>query len=72
MRITEIGAGTIGVSWTVLLAAAGHDVVVTDPRPDLAEVVDAGVRRFGSADLLERVACEPDLARAVAARRGAC
>lgn len=66
MRITEIGAGTIGVSWTVLLAAAGHDVVVTDPRPDLAEVVDAGVRRFGSADLLERVVCEPDPARAVA------
>ncbi|MEJ8280043.1 3-hydroxyacyl-CoA dehydrogenase NAD-binding domain-containing protein [Pseudonocardia spirodelae] len=66
MRITEIGAGTIGVSWTVLLAAAGHDVVVTDPRPDLAEVVDTGVRRFGSADLLARVTCEPDLATAVA------
>lgn len=66
MRITEIGAGTIGVSWTVLLAAAGHDVVVTDPRPDLAEVVDAGVTRFGSPELLGRVVCEPDLAAAVA------
>jgi ketoreductase RED1 len=66
MRITEIGAGTIGVSWTVLLAAAGHDVVVTDPRPDLADVVETGVARFGSPDLLDRVVCEPDLAVAVA------
>ncbi|ALE83376.1 3-hydroxyacyl-CoA dehydrogenase NAD-binding domain-containing protein [Pseudonocardia sp. HH130629-09] len=66
MRITEIGAGTIGVSWTVLLAAAGHDVVVTDPRPDLADVVETGVARFGSPDLLDRVVCEPDLATAVA------
>ncbi len=66
MRITEIGAGTIGVSWTVLLAAAGHDVVVTDPRPDLADVVETEVARFGSPDLLDRVVCEPDLAVAVA------
>ncbi len=46
MRITEVGAGTIGVSWTVLLAAHGHDVVVTDPRDDLVAVVDEGVRQF--------------------------
>src|SRR5438067_120077 len=46
MIVTEVGAGTIGVSWTTLLAARGHDVVVTDPRPDLVEVVDTGVRQF--------------------------
>lgn len=68
MRITEVGAGTIGVSWTVLLAAHGHDVVVTDPRPDLAEVVDDGVRRFGPSvgALTGGIRCEPDLATAVA------
>lgn len=72
MRITEVGAGTIGVSWTVLLAAHGHDVVVTDPRPDLAAVVDDGVRQFAPSigavpdELLGRIRCEPDLAAAVA------
>lgn len=66
MRITEIGAGTIGVSWTVLMAAHGHDVVVTDPRPDLDDAVESGVRRFAGAldadpdALLARVRTEPD------------
>ncbi|MDT7743732.1 MAG: ketoreductase [Actinomycetota bacterium] len=72
MIVTEVGAGTIGVSWTTLLTAHGHDVVVTDPRPDLAEVVDAGVRQFAPSleadpdELLGRVRCEPDLETAVA------
>lgn len=72
MHITEVGAGTIGVSWTTLLAARGHDVVVTDPRPDLPEVVDAGVRQFAPSlgadpdELLGRIRCEPDLEAAVA------
>jgi ketoreductase RED1 len=72
MIVTEVGAGTIGVSWTTLLAAHGHDVVVTDPRPDLDEAVATGVRQFAGAlgadpdDLLTRVRCEPDLESAVA------
>lgn len=72
MRITEIGAGTIGVSWTTLLAADGHDVVVTDPRPDLADAVADGVRAFAPSlgadpdEVLARVRCEPDLETAVA------
>jgi ketoreductase RED1 len=71
MRITEIGAGTIGVSWTVLHAAHGHEVTVTDPREDLDEAVREGVRRFAPAlgadagELLDRVRTEPDLAAAV-------
>lgn len=71
MRITEIGAGTIGVSWTVLHAAHGHEVTVTDPREDLDEAVRSGVRRFAPAlgaapeELLGRVRTEPDLAAAV-------
>jgi ketoreductase RED1 len=72
MIVTEVGAGTIGVSWTTLLAAHGHDVVVTDPRTDLDEAVDAGVRAFAPSlgadpdELLARVRTEPDLETAVA------
>src|ERR1700712_1082219 len=76
MIVTEVGAGTIGVSWTTLLAARGHDVVVTDPRPDLVEVVDTGVRQFAPSlgadpdQVLRRVRCEPDLERSLFARIG--
>lgn len=72
MIITEVGAGTIGVSWTTLLAAAGHDVVVTDPRPDLVEAVEGGVRQFApslGADpdgLLSRIRTVVELEDAVA------
>ncbi|WP_328977664.1 3-hydroxyacyl-CoA dehydrogenase NAD-binding domain-containing protein [Streptomyces canus] len=41
-----IGAGTIGLSWTTLFAAHGLTVHVTDPRPDLAEAVDAALADF--------------------------
>jgi ketoreductase RED1 len=40
-----IGAGTIGLSWTVLFAAHGLTVRVSDPRPDLAEAVDEALAR---------------------------
>jgi ketoreductase RED1 len=38
--VAIVGAGVIGVSWARLFASAGWDVRVTDPRPDLQEVVD--------------------------------
>ncbi|GAA1951255.1 3-hydroxyacyl-CoA dehydrogenase NAD-binding domain-containing protein [Amycolatopsis minnesotensis] len=41
-----IGAGTIGLSWTVLFAAHGIRVAVSDPRPDLADAVDAALKEF--------------------------
>ena len=41
-----IGAGTIGLSWTALFAAHGLTVHVSDPRPDLAEAVDAALADF--------------------------
>lgn len=72
MHVTEVGAGTIGVSWTTLLAADGHDVVVTDPRADLGAAVAEGVRAFAPSlgadpdEVLARVRCEPDLETAVA------
>ncbi|QKV90616.1 hydroxylacyl-CoA dehydrogenase [Streptomyces sp. NA02950] len=46
-----IGAGTIGLSWTALFAGHGMRVRVTDPRPDLAEAVEAAL-----------TACAPQLA----------
>lgn len=37
--VTIVGAGVIGVSWARLFAQAGWTVRVSDPRPDLAEIV---------------------------------
>ncbi|OXM73314.1 MULTISPECIES: 3-hydroxyacyl-CoA dehydrogenase NAD-binding domain-containing protein [Amycolatopsis] len=39
MKIAVIGAGTIGLSWAALFAGHGHEVRVSDPRPDLVEAV---------------------------------
>ena len=70
-----IGAGTIGLSWATLFAAYGLQVRVSDPRPDLAESVQATVRQFSQTlpggpreadDLLGHIEIEPDLERAVA------
>lgn len=38
--VAIVGAGVIGVSWARLFAGAGWEVRVTDPRPDLQQVVD--------------------------------
>lgn len=38
--VVIVGAGVIGVSWARLFATAGWEVRVSDPRPDLAEVVE--------------------------------
>ncbi|WP_291795279.1 3-hydroxyacyl-CoA dehydrogenase NAD-binding domain-containing protein [Brevibacterium sp.] len=40
-RAAVVGAGTIGLSWARLFAAAGTAVTVFDPRDDLAEVLAA-------------------------------
>ncbi|MEV0275885.1 3-hydroxyacyl-CoA dehydrogenase NAD-binding domain-containing protein [Streptomyces sp. NPDC050610] len=37
--VTIVGAGVIGVSWARLFGAAGWEVRVSDPRPDLPELV---------------------------------
>ncbi|MER6039075.1 MULTISPECIES: 3-hydroxyacyl-CoA dehydrogenase NAD-binding domain-containing protein [unclassified Streptomyces] len=38
--VTIVGAGVIGVSWARLFAAAGWEVRISDPRPDLKDVAD--------------------------------
>ncbi|MEV6239621.1 3-hydroxyacyl-CoA dehydrogenase NAD-binding domain-containing protein [Lentzea sp. NPDC051838] len=42
-NVAVIGAGVIGLSWARLFAEHGMTVKITDPRPDLAEVVPDGV-----------------------------
>ncbi|WP_086667583.1 3-hydroxyacyl-CoA dehydrogenase NAD-binding domain-containing protein [Lentzea kentuckyensis] len=42
--VAVIGAGVIGLSWARLFSEHGMTVRVTDPRPDLAEVVPDGVQ----------------------------
>ncbi|MFJ6908459.1 3-hydroxyacyl-CoA dehydrogenase NAD-binding domain-containing protein [Streptomyces griseoluteus] len=37
--VTIVGAGVIGVSWARLFGAAGWEVRLSDPRPDLPEIV---------------------------------
>lgn len=54
--VAIVGAGVIGVSWARLFAQAGWEVRLTDPRPDLQEVVDrelAGMPVTVAADLAE-------------------
>jgi len=66
--VTVVGAGTIGLSWAALFAAKGHQVRVTDPRPDLDEVVRAGVSELAAVlpgDLLASITTGPDLEAAV-------
>ncbi|MFF0837286.1 MULTISPECIES: 3-hydroxyacyl-CoA dehydrogenase NAD-binding domain-containing protein [unclassified Streptomyces] len=38
--VTIVGAGVIGVSWARLFSAAGWQVRISDPRPDLEDVAD--------------------------------
>ena len=68
MIVAVVGAGTIGLSWAALMAAHGHEVRVTDPRPDLEEVVRAGILELADVlpgDLLARISTGPDLEAAV-------
>ncbi|MFB6878302.1 3-hydroxyacyl-CoA dehydrogenase NAD-binding domain-containing protein [Streptomyces sp. NPDC056323] len=54
-----VGAGVIGISWARLFGAVGWEVRVSDPRPDLQDVLDqhlAGLPVTASADLAEAAA----------------
>ncbi|MBB2740942.1 UNVERIFIED_ORG: ketoreductase RED1 [Microbispora rosea subsp. rosea] len=76
--VAVVGAGVIGVSWTALFLGHGLRVTVNDPRPDVEDVVRAGLdeiaptmRELGLpiADVAARTEAlrfEPRLAAAVA------
>lgn len=60
--VTIVGAGVVGLSWARLFAAAGWHVRVTDPRPDLRDVIDEQLAGDGAGR--SRVTAIRDLATA--------
>ncbi|MFD8808520.1 3-hydroxyacyl-CoA dehydrogenase family protein [Streptomyces sp. NPDC059597] len=74
-RAAIVGGGVIGVSWAALFLAHGMEVVVSDPRPDIKEIVRAGLAEIAptltelglpTEHLTDRLSFEADLATAVA------
>ncbi|MFG2225100.1 3-hydroxyacyl-CoA dehydrogenase family protein [Streptomyces sp. NPDC048644] len=74
-RAAIIGGGVIGISWAGLFLARGIDVVISDPRPDIADLVLAGLDEITPAlaalglpteNLAGRLTFEAGLATAVA------
>ncbi len=68
MIIAVVGAGTIGLSWAALFASYGHDVRISDPREDLADVVTAGLAELADVlpgDWAQRVTVVSSLEEAV-------
>ncbi|TFV91057.1 3-hydroxyacyl-CoA dehydrogenase NAD-binding domain-containing protein [Blastococcus sp. CT_GayMR16] len=72
--VAVIGAGTIGLSWATVFAAHGLQVRLTDPRPDVRQVLEESVRQFArtlpggprdAEELLGRIEVAPDLEAAV-------
>lgn len=69
-----VGAGTIGLSWATLFSAHGMRVLVSDPRDDLDQTVQASVRQFAATlpggprdadELLSRIEPAAELEQAV-------
>jgi ketoreductase RED1 len=74
-KVTVIGAGVIGASWTALFLAHGLSVVVNDPRPDVETIVRDYIRNNRSTlkelglptdNLEKKLSFEADLERSVA------
>src|SRR4030088_1055115 len=74
-KVTVIGAGVIGASWTALFWARGLAVVVNDPRPDVETIVRDYIRNNLSTlkelglptdNLEKKLSFEADLERSVA------
>jgi ketoreductase RED1 len=73
-KVTVIGAGVIGASWTALFLAHGLSVVVNDPRPDVETIVRDYIRNNLSTlselglptdNLESKLSFEADLERSV-------
>ncbi|MFG2816971.1 3-hydroxyacyl-CoA dehydrogenase family protein [Streptomyces sp. NPDC048410] len=74
-RAAIIGGGVIGISWAGLLLARGIDVVISDPREDIEDLVRTGLAEITPAlaelglpteNLTDGLSFEADLATAVA------
>ena len=74
-KVTVIGAGVIGASWTALFLAHGLTVVVNDPRPDVETIVRDYIRNNLSTlkalglptdDLEKKLSFQADLERSIA------
>jgi ketoreductase RED1 len=74
-KVTVIGAGVIGASWTALFLAHGLSVVVNDPRPDVETIVRDYIRNnlstlgelgLPTSNLEKKLSFEADLERSVA------
>lgn len=60
MKVTVIGGGLIGASWTALFLAHGHDVCVHDVAPDVASRVRTELRRIQPFMAQMGLATDPD------------
>src|SRR6202022_3848864 len=74
-KVTVIGAGVIGASWTALFLAHGLAVAVNDPRPDVETIVPDYIpnnpptlKEFGlpTDNLEEKLSFQADLEHSVA------
>lgn len=74
-RVTVVGSGVIGTSWTALFLARGLDVTVSDPLPDVEQRVRVGLEEIlptleglglPTAGLTDGLIFEADTATAVA------
>ncbi|MGV9790603.1 3-hydroxyacyl-CoA dehydrogenase family protein [Streptomyces sp. NPDC003435] len=74
-RAAIIGGGVIGISWAGLFLASGVDVVISDPREDIEDLVRTGLAEITPAlaelglptdNLTDGLSFEADLATAVA------
>ena len=66
--VAVVGAGTIGLSWAALFSAKGLAVRVSDPRPDVRDLVEATARELAPVlgeDLMDRITVVPDVQAAV-------
>lgn len=73
-KITVIGAGAIGLSWTALFLANGLEVIINDPREDIRDTALAGLKQISPSlatlgydvtELTGKLSFEPDLKKAV-------
>jgi 3-hydroxyacyl-CoA dehydrogenase len=73
-KITVIGAGAIGLSWTGLFLANGWQVTINDPREDIKAAALEGLARikpslaalgYSVSNFEKRLSFEPDLEKAV-------